>query len=87
MTKITLKRLRQLLDTCLDEGIRLAFFDPEDETQKPISEEVKEAVMMGYATALHDVREALDGNPAALEDASSPGGRLAIRGTQHPCRI
>ncbi len=77
--RMSLKTLRGLVEKCLNEGISLAFFEPETETRESVSEEVKEAVTMGYATALHDVLEAIDGKPSALKDAASEHGRFAIR--------
>ncbi len=41
---MTIKKLRGLVDKCLNEGLHLAFFDPEDEAREAIPEEIREAV-------------------------------------------
>ena len=80
--RMTLTKLRRLIKKCLDEGVTLAFCEPNIPNMPPpppLSEEVKEASLMAYSSALNDVLEAIDGNPGALKDAASEEGRLALR--------
>lgn len=81
---MTLKKIRSLIDSCLHEGFALAFFLPDAETRPATWEEVRQAAMDGYALALGDVLDALDGDTEGLDLARSKEGRIAVREEDWP---
>jgi hypothetical protein len=73
-----------LIESCLTEGFTLAFFLPDPETRPPTWQEVRQAAMDGYALALGDVLESIDGDTEGLDLARSKEGRIAIREEDRP---
>ena len=76
---LTIKQLRNLLGNCLKGGLTLALFLPDEEIRPPTWQEVREAAIDGYALALEDVLEAIEGDTQGLDLARSKAGRIAVR--------
>ncbi|MGO9569412.1 MAG: hypothetical protein ACLP5H_17900 [Desulfomonilaceae bacterium] len=72
-----IQKLKRQIETCLFDGLRLAFFLPNQEIRNPTWDEFKDGVTEGYAMALKDVLAAIDGNTEPLEEAMMEG-RLFI---------
>ncbi|MGO9571920.1 MAG: hypothetical protein ACLP5H_30720 [Desulfomonilaceae bacterium] len=75
---MTIQRLAKLIGESLVRGPKLAFYQPDIPTP-PKWEDVKDAALTGYTTALNDVMDAILGDPQALEDALADWGRLYMR--------
>jgi len=63
---------------CVDEGISLYLFLPDEEVRNPTWDELKQIAAEAYVTALSDVLDALDGSPEFLADAISDDGRFMV---------
>lgn len=75
---VTLDDLANWLERCLNEGISLEAFFPDTLSGEEASAETKQAVLMGYATALYDVLIATQGDDSALHRAMSEEGKTVI---------
>lgn len=75
---VTLDDLATWLERCLNEGIPLEAFFPNSPTGEAPSSVTKQAVLMGYATALHDVLQAARGDDSALHRAMSQEGKTVV---------
>ena len=81
---LTIKKLRTLVESCLTEGFSPTFFLPDAETRPPTWQEVRQAAIDGYALALGDVLDAIDGDTDGLEQARSKDGRIAKKEEDRP---
>ena len=68
-----IQKLKRQIELCLLDGLRLAFFLPNQEIRNPTWDEFKDGVTGGYAMALKDVLAAIDGNTEPLEEAVIEG--------------
>jgi hypothetical protein len=75
---MTINKLAKLIGESLVRGPKLAFYQPNIPTP-PKWEDVRDAALTGYTTALNDVMEAILGDTQALEDALADWGRLYMR--------
>ena len=75
---MTIHKLAKLIGESLVRGPKLAFYQPDIPTP-PKWEDVRNAALTGYTTALNDVMDAILGDPQALEDAFADWGRLYMR--------
>lgn len=75
---VTLEELAAWLGRCLNEGIPLAAFFPDKQAREEASAVTKQAVLMGYATALQDVLNAILGDDSALHRAMSKEGKTVV---------
>lgn len=71
------KKLQQLLERSLDEGVGLSFFLPHKDVRNPTWDEVRSYATEAYAMALEDVFEAMEGNWEPLTEAVE-GARLFV---------
>ncbi len=62
-----IQKLKRQIEMCLRDGLRLAFFLPNQKIRNPTWDEFKDGVTDGYAMALNDVLAAIDGNTEPLE--------------------
>jgi hypothetical protein len=75
---IDIQRLAKLIGDSLVRGPKLAFYQPDIRTP-PKWEDVRDAALTGYTTALNDVMDAILGDAQGLEDALADWGRLYMR--------
>ncbi len=75
---MTLHALAKWLERCLNEGISLEAFFPDTRSGEEASSATKQAVLMGYATALYDVFLATQGDDSALHRAMSAEGKTVV---------
>jgi hypothetical protein len=75
---MTIQKLAKLIGESLVRGPKLAFYQPDIPTP-PKWEDVRDAALTGYTTALNDVMDAVLGDTQALEDALADWGRLYMR--------
>lgn len=75
---MTIQKLAKLIGESLVRGPKLAFYNPDGRTP-PTWDNVKDTALTAYTTALHDVMDAILGDPQALEDALADWGRLYMR--------
>ena len=72
---LTLRQLGQILDRCLKDGISVKFVEPPG-APPARWDDVYEIALTAYATALRDVKQAIDGDMTAVSALLSPDGRF-----------
>jgi hypothetical protein len=73
------KKVKRLIERCLDDGFNLHLFLPYEELRNPTWDELRAYALEAYAAALEDVLNAIDGSFDNLEDAASDDGRLLVK--------
>jgi hypothetical protein len=74
-----IKRMKRLIERCLDDGFHLDLFLPYEELRNPTWDELRAYAMEAYAAALEDILNAIDGRYDHLEEAASDDGRTIVK--------
>jgi hypothetical protein len=74
-----IKRIKKLIERCLDDGFHLDLFLPYEGLRNPSWNELREYALEAYAAALEDVLHAIEGNTDPLEEVASDNGRVLVK--------